>query len=92
LFIYIGLLHFHLLLLNFVQPFPPIPAAPSANAVAAWMVNGNPSSSSQSLAALTASSLPGPSDRGITLNTLELIDHKMRRLRDPQSVEEVLEY
>ncbi|KEH37175.1 topless-like protein [Medicago truncatula] len=44
-----------------IAPFPPVPAAPSANAVAAWMRNGNPSSSSQSLAALAASSLPGPS-------------------------------
>ncbi|RHN73139.1 putative transcription factor WD40-like family [Medicago truncatula] len=36
------------------------------------------------------SSLSGPSDRGITLNTLELMDHKMRRLQDPQSVEEAV--
>jgi len=32
----------------------------------ARMVNGNPSSSSQSLSAFSASSLLGPSDRGIS--------------------------
>jgi len=57
LFIHIGLLHFHLLLLNFVQPLPPAPAR---------MVNGNPYSSSQSPATLAASSLPDPSSRGIS--------------------------
>jgi len=40
-----------------VQQLPPAPA---------WMVNGNPSSSSQSPATLAASSLAGPSNQGIS--------------------------
>ncbi|RHN73137.1 hypothetical protein MtrunA17_Chr2g0295261 [Medicago truncatula] len=45
-------------------PLPPAPA---------WMVNGNPSSSSQSHATLAASSLPGPSNQGISWSVLCLI-------------------
>jgi hypothetical protein len=71
----IVLLHFLLLiLLNFMQPFPSAPVAPSANALPAWMLNGNPTSPSQPLVALTASALPGPSNRGIYL--YQFLSHK----------------
>jgi hypothetical protein len=64
----IVLLHFLLLLLNFMQPYLSAPIAPRANALPTWMLNGNPSSPSGPLVALTASALPGPSNQGIYLD------------------------
>ncbi|XP_039686895.1 topless-related protein 2 [Medicago truncatula] len=74
-------------------PLPPAPA---------WMVNGNPSSSSQSHATLAASSLPGPSNQGsisklsLTMNApLPPMDRQsndrvqqLRRFLAAESVEE----
>ncbi|AES66309.2 topless-like protein [Medicago truncatula] len=76
------------------EPLPP---------ASAWVVNGNPSSSSQSPATLAASSLPGPSSRGsisklsFTLNTpLAPMDYQsndrvqqLRPLLAAESVEKV---
>ncbi|CAJ2662302.1 unnamed protein product [Trifolium pratense] len=45
-----------------VVPFLSAPVAPKANALPAWMVNGNPSSSSRPLVARKAFALPGPSN------------------------------
>ncbi|RHN74442.1 hypothetical protein MtrunA17_Chr2g0310451 [Medicago truncatula] len=55
------------------QGFHMPPMLPAADAsplppASAWVVNGNPSSSSQSPATLAASSVPGPSSRGIFLS------------------------
>ncbi|WJX28284.1 hypothetical protein P8452_17026 [Trifolium repens] len=78
-----------------IIPFPSAPVAPSANALPAWMLNGNPTSPSQPLVALTASALPGPSNRAnIPRNTRTPITHpsmndqEIRGLMLPQTFEE----
>ncbi|XP_058727949.1 protein TPR1-like [Vicia villosa] len=72
-----------------VAPLRLVPTAPTANSVAAWLANANPSSSSQSPAAVAGSSLPGPSN-GVsllqysrTLPNLTLVDHQSPDL-DPR--------
>ncbi|XP_045791919.1 topless-related protein 2-like [Trifolium pratense] len=79
-----------------VAPFLSAPVAPKANALPAWMVNGNPSSSSRPLSALTASTLPGPSNlANIPRHTIRtpithspISDQEIRRLLLPQTFEE----
>lgn len=75
--IVITLLRFRLLLLNFVQPHRLVPTAPTANSVAAWLANANPSSSSQSPAAAATSLLPGPSNAGTSWSHFSRIKFNM---------------
>ncbi|KAK2448610.1 topless-related protein [Trifolium repens] len=59
-----------------IVPYLSAPVAPRANALPAWMLNGNPSSPSGPLVALTASALPGPSNEAnIQRNTRTPITH-----------------
>ncbi|PNY06646.1 topless-related protein 3-like [Trifolium pratense] len=81
-------------------PFLSAPVAPKANALPAWMVNGNPSSSSRPLAALTASALPGPSNLARSMESRrnsndvstarklkEIVHHtQCRRVTMPESI------
>ncbi|KAI4346275.1 hypothetical protein L6164_013341 [Bauhinia variegata] len=80
-------------------PYPPAPA--TANALAGWMVNPNPSSSVQSQT-IVGSSLPGaPNPVSVlkhsrTPNAIGMLDYQnndheqlMKRLRSAQSVDEV---
>ncbi|TKY72557.1 Topless-related protein 2 [Spatholobus suberectus] len=84
-----------------VGPFTPAPAASNVNALAGWMINGNPSTSSQ-LPVVAASSLSGPPNQVSVLkhprtpNALGMMDYQnndheqlMKRLRTAQSVDEV---
>ncbi|RDX60457.1 Topless-related protein 2, partial [Mucuna pruriens] len=83
-----------------VGPFTPAPAASNVNALAGWMMNGNPSTSSQS-PVVAASSLSGPPNQVSVLKhsrttNLGMMDYQnndheqlMKRLRTAQSVDEV---
>ncbi|KAI5446465.1 hypothetical protein KIW84_014337 [Lathyrus oleraceus] len=72
-----------------VAPHRLVPTAPTANSVAAWLANANPSSSSQSPAAAATSLLPGPSNAASIFNNsrtrtnLTLVDHQSKDL-DPR--------
>ncbi|CAI8590152.1 unnamed protein product [Vicia faba] len=65
-----------------VAPLHLVPTVPTANSVAAWLANANPSSSSQSPAAVAGFSLPGPSNgvsvfnNSRTRTNLTLVDHQ----------------
>ncbi|GAU33853.1 hypothetical protein TSUD_393610 [Trifolium subterraneum] len=80
-----------------VLPFLSAPVAPMANVLPAWMVNGNPSSSSRPFAALTASALPGPSNLDLAniprhtrtpITHAPISDQEIRRFVLPQTFDE----
>ncbi|KAL2341729.1 hypothetical protein Fmac_009669 [Flemingia macrophylla] len=84
-----------------IGPFTPAPVASNANALAGWMMNGNPSTSSQ-VPVVAASSLSGPPNQVSVLKhartpiALGMMDYQnneheplMKRLRTAQSVDEV---
>lgn len=84
-----------------VGPFTPAPGASNVNALAGWMMNGNPSASSQA-PVVAASSMSGPSNQVSVLKhprtpmALGMMDYQnndheqlMKRLRTAQSVDEV---